>query len=106
MTTEKHVSPITYFENQHWLVNQYGINSKDCEVVVTWEEVRQFYDCSVKTIWPFYLEPYPFRRSTTAEAWFNLESYAEAFQFSIGALAMKRWNQKAAQQYNLNYPNE
>jgi len=105
MSTEKQVQPVTWFENKHWLVNQNGINSKDTDVVVTWEEDEQFYKCSVKTIWPFYLEPWPFRASTRKEAWFDLESYSEAFRFAVGGIAMKTWNRKAAQQYNLTYPN-
>jgi hypothetical protein len=106
MSTDNQLAAPVWFSNSHWYVNQDGINSKETKAVVTWEEVIQFDECTVRTTWPFYLEPWPFRQSVRKEAWFDYDSYAEAFKYCVGHVAMKRWNQKAMKQYIANNPNE
>jgi hypothetical protein len=104
-TNDKTLKPPMGFENRDWIVDQHGIAHKAGYATVTWEEVGQFADLSVKTIHPFYLEPWPFRASTKTEAWFDYDSYSEAFKFAVGHVVMKRFNLKAARQHIANFPN-
>jgi hypothetical protein len=102
---DKTVKAPTWFENRDWIVGEQGIAHKAGHATVTWEEVNQFADLSVRTIHPFYVQPWPFWASTKAEAWFDCDSYSEAFKFAVGHVVMKRFNLNAARQHIANFPN-
>lgn len=102
---DKTVKAPTWFENRDWIVGEQGIAHKAGHATVTWEEVNQFADLSVRTIHPFYVQPWPFWASTKAEAWFDCDSYSEAFKFAVGHVVMKRFNLKAARQHIANFSN-
>ena len=102
---DKTVKAPTWFENRDWIVGEQGIAHKAGHATVTWEEVNQFADLSVRTIHPFYVQPWPFWASTKAEAWFDFDSYSEAFHFAVGHVVMKRFNLKAAPHTIPNFPN-
>ena len=103
---DKHVGPPSYFQNNDWVVNQYGIHNKagNCDPV-TWDEVKSFNALQVKTIHPFYIEPWPFRASTNKKKWFNQETYMEAFCYALGFITLKNYNGKALKHYVALYPN-
>jgi len=103
----KHVGPASYFENKDWVVNQYGIINKagNCDLV-TWEEVKTFHALEVRTVHPFYIQPWPFWASTRKEKWFNNDTYREAFCYALGFLTMKDYNRKAVKLYVAVHPNE
>jgi hypothetical protein len=102
---DKTLKAPTWFENRDWIVNEHGIAHKAGHADVTWGEVTQFADLSVRTIHPFYIEPWPFRASTKAEKWFDSDSYSEAFKFAVGHVVTKRFNLKAVRQCIANFPN-
>ena len=105
METQSTIKAPTWFENRDWIVGEQGITNKAGHAIVTWDEVNQFADLSVRTVHPFYLEPWPFRASTKAEDWFDNESYTEALKYALGHVLMKRFNRNAVRQYVANFPN-
>ena len=97
-----------YFENKDWKVTEIGIELKNTSVQcdpVDWVEIKSFYNLEIKTIRPFYIEPFPFFKSDLEKEWFNKETYTEAFTFAVGKLALMEWNRKAAKRFNELYPN-
>ena len=106
MKPEKTLKAPIWFENSHWFVGEQGVVDKGTNTIVTWDEVNKFAELSVSTIHPFYIQPWPFWESTKKEAWFNYESYSEAFKYALGHVVMKRFHQKAARRYIQNYPND
>ena len=106
MSTEKNIElkkPV-FFKNKDWSVTKDGIEHNLGKVdYVSWEEINQVLECSVRTIYPFYVEAYPFR-ALHKEADFDKEAYSDAFRYALGYLAMKRWNKKAVEHYVALYP--
>jgi len=102
----KHVGPSVYFENNDWAVNQYGLINKagKCEPV-TWDEIKTFHSLEIKTCHPFLIQPWPFWGSTKKEAWFNYETYKEAFCFALGFETLRQHNAKAVKHYVALHPN-
>jgi hypothetical protein len=106
MEPQKTLKAPIWFQNSHWVVGEQGIVDKQTNTTVSWDQVNQFAQMSVSTIHPFFIEPWPFRASTKAEAWFHFGSYSEAFRYALGHVVIKRYNQKAARRYLQNYPND
>jgi len=106
MVQHKQPEPLSFFENKNWVVNETGIVSKtNKEIVVGWENVDEVFNGSVRTVHPFYKQPYPFWGHTLEQKWFDYETYQQAMMFALGHVALTRWNLKAVRQYNANNPN-
>ena len=101
----EHVKPFSFFENKDWAVNQYGLSHKKTDTQITWEEIKTFHALEVKTIHSFSVQPWPFWEQTKKQAWFNCETYTEAFCFALGFMSIKQHNAKALKRHAVNFTN-